>query len=197
MKLNFGCFNYSIDGWFNADVTPHIQIARVPGLAWLLHKAGKLSDQRLNEHSRGIYRRLHYLDITRRWPFRDGSLSVIYSSHVIEHLLLHEARSCLHEARRCLSDDGLLRLSVPDLDLLINEYRPEDSLRWATAFFEANERSVKNMHHFMYNFASISQLLREAGFKRIVQCAYREGECPDVEHLDNRPKSLFVEARPV
>jgi len=197
MRLHFGSFNCPQEGWLNTDVTPHIQVARVPGLAWLMHKAGKLTDQRLDEHRRGIYRRLSYLDITRRWPYSDGSLSTIYSSHVFEHLTLHGARNCLREARRCLHDDGLLRLSLPDLDRYINQYRAEDSLQWATDFFEANERSEKNMHHFMYNFDSLSQLLQEAGFSRIVRCEYRKGECPDVEQLDNRPESLFVEARPV
>ena len=197
MRLHFGSFNCPQEGWLNTDVTPHIQVARVPGLAWLMHKAGKLTDQRLEEHRRGIYRRLSYLDITRRWPYSDGSLSTIYSSHVFEHLTLHGARNCLCEARRCLRDDGLLRLSLPDLDRFINQYRVEDSLQWATDFFEANEMSEKNMHHFMYNFDSLSQLLQEAGFSRIVRCEYRKGECPDVEHLDNRPESLFVEARPV
>jgi predicted SAM-dependent methyltransferase len=196
MKLHFGCFNCPREGWINTDVTPHIQVARVPGLAWFLHKAGKLTDQRLDEHRRGVFRKLQYLDVTRRWSFQNASLSTIYSSHVFEHLTLHGARNCLSEARRCLSDDGLLRLSMPDLDLFISEYRAEESLHWATNFFEANERSEKNMHHFMYNFVSLRQLLQEAGFNRVVRRDYREGECPDVEHLDNRPESLFVEAYP-
>ena len=178
-------------------MTPHIQVARVPGLAWFLHKAGKINDQRFDEHRRGVFRQLRYLDITRRWTFRDNSLSAIYSSHVFEHLTLHGARNCLREARRCLRNDGLLRLSMPDLDRCISEYRPEDSLLWATAVFEANEIAEKNMHHFMYNFDSLRQLLKEAGFSHIERCGYREGKCPDVEHLDNRPESLFVEARPV
>ena len=197
MKLHFGCFNCPREGWINTDVTPHIQVARVPGLAWFLHKAGKINDQRFDEHRRGVFRQLRYLDITRRWTFRDNSLSAIYSSHVFEHLTLHGARNCLREARRCLRNDGLLRLSMPDLDRCISEYRPEDSLLWATAVFEANEIAEKNMHHFMYNFDSLRQLLKEAGFSHIERCGYREGKCPDVEHLDNRPESLFVEARPV
>ena len=196
MKLHFGCFNCPREGWINTDVTPHIHVARVPGLASLLHKAGKLTDQRLDEHRRGVFRKLQYLDITRRWPFQNGSLSTIYSSHVFEHLTLHGARNCLSEARRCLRDDGLLRLSMPDLDSFINEYKPENSMLWATNLFEANERSEKNMHHFMYNFDSLSQLLKEAGFSRVLRRDYKVGDCPDVEHLDNRPESLFVEAYP-
>ena len=196
-KLHFGCFNCPRDGWLNTDVTPHIHVARVPGLAWLLHKAGKLTDERLDEHRRGVFRRVRYLDVSRRWPFHSSSMVAIYSSHVFEHLPLQAARNCLREARRCLHDDGLLRLSLPDLDRCISEYRPEESLSWATTFFEANERSEKNMHHFMYNFESLRKLLQEAGFSRVVRRDYRVGECPDVEHLDNRPGSLFVEAHPV
>jgi hypothetical protein len=49
----------------------------------------------------------------------------------------------------------------------------------------------------MYNFESLKQLLQEAGFNRVLRRDYREGECPDVKHLDNRPESLFVEAYPI
>jgi hypothetical protein len=35
-KLHLGCFDQAYDGWVNADVTPHIFISRVPGLALIL-----------------------------------------------------------------------------------------------------------------------------------------------------------------
>lgn len=65
---------------------------------------------------------------------------------------------------------------------------------WAINLFEANERSEKNMHHFMYNFESLRALLLSVGFTDVHRRDYQQGVCPDVEKLDNRPGSLFVEA---
>jgi hypothetical protein len=46
-KLHLGCFDQVFPGWVNTDITPHIFVARVPGLAWLLYSAGMMSDQRI------------------------------------------------------------------------------------------------------------------------------------------------------
>ena len=193
-KLHFGCFNCPRDGWVNTDVTPHLRIARIPGLAWALHRLGKMPAARYAEHRSGIFRRVHYLNVVRRWPFASGSFAAVYSSHVLEHLPLHGAKACVREAFRCLGPGGVLRISVPDLDAHIADYRSATATDWAINFFEANETSEKNMHHFMYNFVSMSALMREAGFATVLRRDYRDGVCPDVQLLDNRPESLFVEA---
>ena len=193
-RLHFGCFNCPRDGWVNTDVTPHLRVARVPGLAWLLHKARRMTDERYREHRRGVFRRVNYLNVSRRWPYSTNSFEAIFSSHVLEHLPLHGARVCAGESYRCLQPGGVLRLSVPDLDAHIREFVPARAFDWAVNFFEAGETSEKNMHHFMYNFDSLSQLLKEAGFPRVVRREHQQGDCPDVERLDNRPGSLFVEA---
>lgn len=105
-RLHFGCFNYPQDGWINTDVTPHLWIARVPGLAWTIHKLGKMSDDRMAEHKRGIFRRVRYLNVTKSWPYPANSLDAVYSSHVLEHLPLHGAKKCLAEAYRCIEPGG-------------------------------------------------------------------------------------------
>lgn len=194
-KLHFGAFNCPLDGWLNTDVTPHLRIARIPGLAWLLNKSRKISDQRYAEHRAGVFRKLTYLNVSRPWNMESDKFEAIYSSHVLEHLPLSGARVCLSESHRCLRPGGILRISVPDLDKQIALYMPENATDWAINFFEANETSEKNMHHFMYNFHSLSLMMRAAGFSNIALCKYCEGECPDVGLLDNRPESLFVEAK--
>jgi hypothetical protein len=193
-RLHFGCFNCPREGWLNTDVTPHLFVARVPGLAWLMHKMGKMTDERLEEHRQGIYRKIHYLNVTKSWSYSSGMFEAIYSSHVLEHLPLHGAKTCLAESYRCLRQGGVLRISVPDLDTQIRDYDPNRSMDWSINLFEANERSEKNMHHFMYNFESLRTLLQSVGFSQVTRCDYQKGDCPDVENLDNRPGSLFVEA---
>ena len=193
-RLHFGCFNCPLDGWINTDVTPHIFLSRIPGAAWFLHKAGKIPDKRHDEHRQGVFKKIRYLNVTKNWPYAEGFLDAIYSSHVVEHLPLRGAERCFAESLRCLRPDGILRIAVPDLDTLIRDYDPAHALNWAIHFFEAKEQHEKNMHHFMYNFESIKTLLLKTGFSDVVRCEYRQGRCPDVEKLDNRPASLFIEA---
>ena len=194
-KLHFGSFyNCPIDSWLSTDVTPHLFVARVPGLAWLMHKAGKMSDERYAEHRRGAFKNIRYLNVTKDWPFTNETFEAIYSSHVLEHLPLHGAKLCLAESFRCLKKGGVLRILVPDLDAHINDYDPKGALDWAINLFEANERSEKNMHHFMYNFESIQTLMKAAGFTQVIRQDFQRGACPDVKMLDNRPGSLCVEA---
>lgn len=89
---------------------------------------------------------------------------------------------------------GVIRISVPDLDMQIRDFDPQRSMEWSISFFEADQKSEKNMHHFMYNFTSLASLLKEVGFAAVTRQQYRQGQCPDVGQLDNRPESLFVEA---
>ena len=193
-RLHFGSFNCPRDGWINTDVTPHLRIARVPGLAWALHKARRMSNERYAEHQAGVFRRLRYLNVTRPWPFAENMFEAVFSSHVLEHLPLRGARMCLAESYRCLQPGGVLRISVPDLDKHIADYRSEQAVDWAVHFFEANETSEKNMHHFMYSYHSMGVMMREAGFRNVARRDFQQGDCPDVQAMDNRPESLFVEA---
>ena len=70
-KLHVGAFDVAHDGWLNTDVTPHMAIARVPGLPRLLRRAGRLSDERWSAYQAGVFRRMHYLDLTGPLPYPD------------------------------------------------------------------------------------------------------------------------------
>jgi hypothetical protein len=53
----------------------------------------------------------------------------------------------------------------------------------------------KNRHQWMYSRVTLAAFLKEAGFVNVRECQYREGRCPDLNLLDNRPDhSLFMEA---
>jgi len=194
VKLHFGAFNCPVDGWVNTDITPHLYLARVPLLPWLMHKVGKIAADRYVDYRSGAFRKLRYLDVTRKWPFDDNSVEAIFSSHVVEHLPLHGARVCMKNAYRVLREGGVLRLIVPNLDRCVAEYKADTAYEWACDFFEADRVSEKNMHHFMYNPKSMARLLRDSGFSDIQQVSYGIGRCPDLTKLDNRPESLFMEA---
>jgi predicted SAM-dependent methyltransferase len=193
-KLHLGCFNFPVKGWVNADITPHIWIAKVPGLAWVAYKAGKMTRERYQEHQKGIFDEVQYVDVTKKIPFADREFDFAFSCHMLEHLYLEDALHCLREVYRVLKPGGICRTVIPDLDLIIGDYdraHPEPVLK---RIFSTDER-VKNEHHWLYNEHYLSRVLREVGFQKVYRCEYRQGRCPDLELLDNRPEeSLFMEA---
>lgn len=178
----------------NTDVTPHLWIARVPFMAAALRAAGRMSPERAEQHRRGVFRGVQWLDVTRRFPYPDATFEAAFTSHMLEHLFPDQARHCVSEVLRVLAPGGVLRIAVPDLDRMVAGYRPEQADRWAEALFQVRDQaSSKNQHHWMYNETSLRALLLDVGFSRVERTAYRQGACPDLEVLDNRPESLFVE----
>ena len=195
-RLHVGAFDVVHEGWLNTDVTPHLVAARVPGLARLARRAGRLPDERWAAHRDGSFRRLRYLDVTRPLPYPDASFEAAFGSHVLEHLTPAEGEAMLAELRRVLQPGGVLRLAVPDLDRVVAGYDPAAPDAFLDGLLQGRTRSrSRHRHWWHYNERSLRALLERAGYRGVERRAFREGACPDVERIDTRPESLFMEGR--
>ncbi|MCC8984518.1 class I SAM-dependent methyltransferase [Bradyrhizobium acaciae] len=195
-RLHIGAFNCGIEGWINTDITMHLWIARLPFAAKALHLAGLLSDARYAEHQQGKFAGLRYMDLTRPLPFADGSLSAVFSAHVFEHLFPDEVERLAREIVRVLAPGGVCRIVVPDMERIVALYDPAAPQAFLKGVFEIERRKEAAFaHHWGYTRASLAALFREAGCAETHTRAYREGVCPDIDRLDNRPdESIFFEA---
>jgi hypothetical protein len=192
--LHLGCFDTPVEGWVNTDITPHIWVARIPMAASALYFSGKLSSQRFAQHRSGIFRRVTYLNVAKKFPYRSDSFRAIFTCHMLEHLYPSVADHCIRECQRVLCRGGVLRIVVPDLDKLIRSYDPAEPDVCLQSIFQDGKGMEKNSHHWHYNYNSLKTLLLSLGFSRVERCEFQVGMCPDIEKLDNRPESLFVEA---
>lgn len=61
-----------------------------------------------------------------QWPLEDHVGEIVYSSHTLEHITDSAAKSFFREAYRILKPGGVIRLTMPDADLLVNAYRRSD-----------------------------------------------------------------------
>ncbi len=59
-------------------------------------------------------------------PVPDGAAEIVYTSHTLEHVSNEAAQFFCHEAFRILGPQGLIRIVVPDVDLLFRAYRLGD-----------------------------------------------------------------------
>ncbi len=83
---------------------------------------------------------------------------------------------------------------MPDLDRMIQEYDPSNPESFLQGIFQYGVGADRNSHHWHYNYVNLQSLLLKLGFYSVTRCGFRTGTCPDVERIDRRPESLFVEA---
>lgn len=112
------------------------------------------------------YPHVHYVgDISRLTMFADNSVDFMYASHCLEHVSYHETALVLAEWYRVLKPGGVLRLSVPDFDQLVEIYRASaGQLNLIIGLLYGGHDSPFNVHMAIFNRASLEQLMTSTGF---------------------------------
>lgn len=129
------------------------------------------------------------LDVRRGLPFKD--VRFVFAEHFIEHLDLNAAMYLFLECRRVLRDDGVLRLSTPNLDWVwASHYDLAASTQETVGnCFKLNGAFHAWGHQFLYNEATLTSLLREAGFASIVTREYGHSIHPELQGLERHERS--------
>lgn len=148
-----------------------------------------------------------YLDATEPMPFKSNTFHYIFSEHNFEHLTYQEGKLLLNEAYRILKDDGVIRLTMPCLEFLMDIYNNPDKkenleyMKWhfqqfaleqlndfgenySTAFLINNFMRFWG-HKCLYDKDTIKRMLMNAGFTDITFCNVSESSH---EHLNNIEK---------
>jgi len=105
-------------------------------------------------------------------PFADGSVKEIYASHVLEHLSHRtDLRIALKEFHRVLAPGGMLRVSVPDLAFLCEQFLEpsldvRDQFNVVKMMFGAQADDA-DFHHVGLNEGIFRAFLVQAGFNDI------------------------------
>jgi predicted SAM-dependent methyltransferase len=150
-------------------------------------------------------------DITRRLPLADDYVSGLFSEHCLEHIGFQSALDALHEFHRVLQPGAYARIIVPDFEIYLEHYLRARSGA-ATAMPYADQDAIAGLyspmlsvnrifrghgHQFIYDFATLGLMLRQAGFVDIRKCGF--GDSRDSRLLLDSPEraveSLYVEAR--
>jgi predicted SAM-dependent methyltransferase len=122
VRLNIGCGMAPTPDWLNYDNSLAVRLARWPLAARMLRAIGVLDAG--NYEFVDFCRRhgVRHANAVARIPHESGSVDVVYSSHMIEHLDRWEAGRFLAECRRVLKPGGVLRILVPDLRVTVRDY---------------------------------------------------------------------------
>ena len=129
------------------------------------------------------------LDVRDGLPFEN--VSFIFAEHFIEHLAYPDALAFLRECRRALREDGVLRLSTPNLDWVwASHYRLDlDEKQQMQACFAINGAFRGWGHQFLYNERTLRATLLDAGFAEIARRDYGQSPHAELHGLERHAKS--------
>lgn len=212
-KINIGCGITPISGWNNYDNSLSVRLSKYNILVNLLLKFKIISIEQFEFIKFCKDNQIFWADATKLIPESTNSASIIYSSHMFEHLDRHEANKFLSEVYRVLKPGGILRLVVPDLKYAIKKYllnNDADLFIESTLLCVDNPRSFierikfilvgNRHHHWMYDGKSLSDKLHSNGFDSVKIKKIGKTSILDYGNLDlfeGGVESIVVEAKKV
>lgn len=188
LNLNLGCGDTAPDGWVNCDSSWNAQLSKLTFAHQAIKKMGLVSEARWPVNVR-------YLSLAKRFPWNDGSVDVVYASHVFEHLDQRVADNFMRESMRILKRGGVLRIVVPDLLFHAKRYvqSTTDGTSGAEEFLAITNlrlpvaRSLihntynlilghPSLHKQMYDWVTLRKAVESYGFMDIKQMSHGASE---------------------
>lgn len=184
-KVNLGSFiNMFHFGWDNLDIIQLQAFADKNGYRFIQH------------------------DLSRQLPYSNGSVDFIFTSHTLEHLEMDHVRALIKECYRILSGGGIIRIAVPDAELLMKSYirkRPLDYLKHISPKAERGKTQIEKLgavmldnHKSLLDFETLNDALVCAGFSNVSICDpfSSSSEILEAQTIVSHPTiSLVLEAR--
>lgn len=204
MKLNLGCGSQVIDGWINVDNSLGARLGKLFLFGPIIRKLGIFNipwDNRIYLH-----------DLTKKMPWGDSEIDIVYSSHTLEHLSREEGRKFLQECHRMLVPGGIIRILVPDLSFYIEEYQAgniqaDEFLGRLGVLYGTHRNPIKNKlmkyfqfpHKCMYDTKSLVDLLNVIGFKAKAKKALESdiNDISEIELVDRTVNAVIVEGKKI
>lgn len=113
-------------------------------------------------------------NLTQGVPFEDNTFDVVYHSHVLEHFTRDGGKNFMLECCRVLKPNGIIRIAIPNLEAIINNYKllleqlkanPDDAYLQACydwTMLEMYDQTVRNASGGeMVNYLSQDNIINE------------------------------------
>jgi predicted SAM-dependent methyltransferase len=178
VKVHVGCGDNLLDAWLNTD---------------------------LSEMNRGG---VVYLDATQPLPFENGTVDLVFSEHMIEHLGYQEGVGFLNECYRVLKPGGVCRIATPTFEFLNELYNDRTGkysayLQWSIDQWVGGEITTPVMvvngfvrnwgHQFIYDSETLTRIFRSVGFVEIARCQVGQSNWPALQGLERHSDHIPAE----
>ena len=171
LKLHIGCGKNALDGFTNLDNNVFIFFKNIPFIVKIL-RFFKFVPKWFPEFIEIVKEKnIRYCNASRKIPFNNSSVDFIYTCHMLEHLDNEEAKVFFEESYRVLKPNCILRIVVPNFQLLIDNYiidkNADSFIRNSHLVGEKPKSLLKKIqyilqghgwHHQMFNENSIKSL---------------------------------------
>ncbi len=175
VKLNVGCGTDYKEGWINIDNNSDENIKNLD-LNW---------------------------DLRKPLPFPADSVDFIFNEHFMEHLSVEEGQVALKDFKRVLKKGGVLRIAMPDLEMVVNDYinvpiKKNKVLKVFGLEFVETKAELINMsfrwwgHKWLYDWEELNRRLKQAGFSKIKRAEQSKSHHPELNGLEIRQESLLI-----
>jgi predicted SAM-dependent methyltransferase len=141
------------------------------------------------------YPHIDFVHDLRQLPMiENGSVEIIYASHVLEYFDDEEVKFVLHEWHSKLQPKGILRLAVPDFEALAKVYLQYKMVslvsgpiygRWAI-----DKATIVN-HKAIYDKEKLSEVLYKAEFSTVRPWNWREVFSGELSGFDDYSQSYL------
>jgi predicted SAM-dependent methyltransferase len=130
--------------------------------------------------------------------FTDGSVDLIYMCHILEHIKIADLPDVLVEMKRMLKDGGILRLSVPDFDRLVEVYNASGGdINMIIKQLMGGQDHQYNIHYSVFTRRSLDTILKQAGFRDVVPWDPENCQYHDFKDRASRKITINGKAYPV
>ena len=158
-KIHYGCGPNLFPGWLNVDSGT----VRPQG-------AASAEYQRAN--------------LARRHPFADESFDFGYAEDFLEHLSQVDSFTFLAEARRTLANGGVLRLSFPGLEGVLNDHYPSTTIEQVYRG-KLTSSSYWDHEHF-YSREELTFVAERLGYSDVTFQSYGKSDHAELIGIDTR-----------
>ena len=161
------------------------------------------------------------LNVSKEFTIPKNSFDFAFTEHVIEHMPYNVGKNMLSETYKSLKPSGVIRVSTPSLQFLIDLYEDDekeihkDYIEWNSSLFIKDSSphdaiSVFNNyvrdwgHVYIYDEKSLTSMLESVGFTDVLVVSIGQSEHDSLQNLENEsrhPKgflaleSMILEAR--
>jgi len=113
--------------------------------------------------------------------FQDNTCDLIYSCHVLEHFHKKIVINVLKEWLRVLKPNGILRISVPDMENLFEVYRKTGDLSLIHGPIFGRCDYLYNFHYCGFDFKTLKNTLELAGAINVQRYNWKSTEHANID----------------
>jgi len=118
----------------------------------------------------------HRHSIDKLPMFVDDCADLVYASHVVAYWDRFQVQDVLKEWRRVLKPGGVLRLSTPDFEKVIEVYQKEHDLSLMFGFIHGRYETDDGVIYYrmIYDYPTLEKALLDAGFSSVRRYDWRQ-----------------------